>query len=33
MYNPEAKEIYTFYRQGQTFIVNEADIGKYEFDP
>ena len=31
-YNDEKKEIYTFYRQGHSFIIKEEDPMNYQFD-
>ena len=31
-YNDEKKEIYTFYRQGQSFIIKEDDPMNFQFD-
>lgn len=31
-YNDERNEIYSFYRQGQSFIINAEDMENYEFD-
>jgi len=31
-YNEEKNEIYSFYRQGQAFIIDGTDCSKYSYD-